>query len=201
MARLIYLTSNPSKVEEANRFFRDRFGFELEIKNPDFEVLEIQAKSSLDVVKFSAKYAADRLGHACLKSDTALYIDCLGGLPGPYNAYFDKQIGAEKFLSLIKNEQVRSSRLEHSFAYCEPGQEPIVFTGGSTGNIAHDCRGVRGRWHDKFFIPDGEDRTLSEIHETDPIYKGLFWGDAIESFGRWYATNILKQTFVLDQQS
>lgn len=78
MTKLIYLTSNPGKVEEANRFFRDKFGFELEIKNPNFEVLEIQAKSSLDVVKFSAKYAADRLGHACLKSDTALYIDCLG---------------------------------------------------------------------------------------------------------------------------
>lgn len=64
MKKLIYLTSNPNKVEEANEFFGKKYGFNLEIKNPDFE------------------------------------------------------------------------GIEHCFAYCEPGEEPIVFTGGGTWN---DC--------------------------------------------------------------
>ena len=194
MKKLIYLTGNPGKVEEANRFFRDKFGFNLEIKDPDFEVLEIQAKSCIDVVKFSAKYAADKLGYACLKSDTGVYMDCLGGLPGPYNAYFDKQIGAEKFLELIKNESDRRARLEHSFAYCEPGSDPIVFSGGSTGILAYQCRGERGRWHDLFFIPDGETKTLSELRSIDEIHEAKFWGTAIEEFGAWYRNNILQTT-------
>ena len=59
-------------------------------------------------------------------------------MPGPYNHYFDKQIGVEKFLELFKNEKNRKARLEHCFAYCEPGEEPVVFTGGGTGTISFE---------------------------------------------------------------
>ena len=92
MEKLIYLTTNPHKVEEANKFFKEKCGFNIEIVNPDFEILEIQAKSCSEVAGFSAKYAADKLGYPVLKSDTGLYLDALGGLPGPYNAYFDKLV-------------------------------------------------------------------------------------------------------------
>ena len=103
MEKLIYLTTNKFKVEEANLVLVKKHRIEVEIQNPNFEVLEIQAKSSIEVVKYSVKYASERLKMPVLKSDTSLYIDYLGGLPGPYNAYFDKQIGTEKFLDLIKN--------------------------------------------------------------------------------------------------
>ena len=104
MEKLIYLTTNKEKVKEANRFFGGKYGFNLEIMNPDFEVPEIQAKNCSEVVAFSVKYAADKLNIPVLKSDTGLYLDALGGLPGVYNAYFDKQIGVEKFLELLKNQ-------------------------------------------------------------------------------------------------
>lgn len=189
--KLIYLTTNPHKVAEANLFFRNKYGFNIEIVNPEFEILEIQAQTSVDVVKFSAKYAADKLGVGCLKSDTSVYIDVLGGLPGPYNAYFDKQIGAEKFLSLIKDEKNRTARLQHCFAYCEPEGDSVVFDGGSTGTIATECRGTKGRWHDLFFIPDGEAKTLSQLREEDPYYESKFWGTAIDDFAAWYLKNKL----------
>ena len=92
MKKLIYLTSNPHKVEEANEFFSKKYGFNIEIVNPDFEILEIQSETCKEVAAFSAKYAADKLGCAVLKSDSGLYVEALGGLPGPYNHYFDKQI-------------------------------------------------------------------------------------------------------------
>ena len=79
-------------------------------KNPDFEILEIQAKSCKDVAAFSVKYACEKLKRPCIKSDSGLYIDALGGLPGPYNAYFDKQIGVEKFLKMFKSEKNRKAR-------------------------------------------------------------------------------------------
>ena len=187
MRKLIYLTTNPHKVNEANKFFKEKYGFELEIVNPDFEILEIQSETCSEVAAFSAKYAADKLGHAVLKSDTGLYIDALGGLPGPYNHYFDKQIGIEKFLDLIKDETNRKARIEHCFAYCEPGLEPIVFSGGGTGMIAYEPKGKIGRWHDKFYIPDGESKTLSELREFDYEKEASYWGDAIEQFAKWYS--------------
>lgn len=186
MKKLVYLTTNPHKVEEANKFFKEKYGFELEVVNPEFEILETQAKTCAEVVAFSAKYAADKLGYAVLKSDTGLYLDALGGLPGPYNAYFDKQIGVEKFLELIKNETNRKARLEHCFAYCEPGKDPVVFSGGGTGTIAYEPKGNVGRWHDMFYIPDGETMTLSELREKDYEKEETYWGDAKDQFAKWY---------------
>jgi|SRR6056297_102600 len=186
MNKLIYLTSNKHKVEEANRHFVKKYGFEIDIKNPDFEIIEIQAKSSTDVVKFSVEYAAKKLKKPVLKSDTALYIDYLGGLPGPYNAYFDKQIGVKRFLKMMKGVKNRKARLEHSFGFCEPGKESVIFSGGSEGKIAKKPKGKRGRWHDLFYIPKGEKKTLSQLREEDEEYEAQFWGDAIDNFAEWY---------------
>ena len=195
MEKPIYLTTNKFKMREANYYFNSKYGFELEIMNPSFEIPEIQASSCLDVVKYSVKWAAEAMGRPVLKSDSGLYIDCLGGLPGPYNAYFDKQIGVEKFLNKIKEEKDRGARLEHTYAYCEPGQEPVVFSGGSRGTIAFEAKGdpELGRWHDMFFIPEGETNTLCEIRKYDPDYERTFWGTAADDFAIWYKENKLNK--------
>lgn len=192
MEKVIYLTTNKGKFEEANRIFKDQYGIDINIMNPDFEVLETQAKTCSEVVAFSVKYAAEKLNRPCVKSDSGLYIDVLGGLPGPYNAYFDKQIGVDKFLELFKNETNRKARLEDCFAYCEPGEEPIVFTGGGTGTVSFEAKGTLGRWHDRFYIPDGETKTLSELRELDREYEAKFWGTAKYDFAKWYKANKMK---------
>ena len=184
--KLIYLTTNKFKFREAEMVLHDQYGIELEVVNPNFEILEIQAKTCAEVAGFSARYAADKLGKPCLKSDTGLYLEMLGGLPGPYNAYFDKQIGYEKFLKMIKNEKNRKARLEHCFAYCEPGKEPVIFSGGTNGIIAKEAAGYDGRWHDFFFVPEGENKTLAEIGDEDPVKKNSFFGSAIHDFAKWY---------------
>jgi len=189
--KLYYATTNKHKVEEANEVFGKKYGFNIEIINPDFEILEIQADDCKKVAAFSAKYAADKLNVPILKSDSGIYIEALGGLPGPYNHYFDKQIGVEKFLEIFKNETNRKVRLEHCFAYCEPGEEPIVFSGGGTGTISYEARGIRGRWHDKFYIPDGETKTLSELREIDYEKEATYWGDAKDQFAKWYKEKYL----------
>ncbi len=185
--KLIYLTTNPHKVAEANRFLGEKYGFTVDIVHPDFEILEIQATTCSAVASFSAEYAAQKLGVPVLKSDSGLYIEALGGLPGPYNAYFDKQIGVDLFLKMMESIENRKARIEHCFAYCEPNAKPIVFAGGGTGRIAYEPRGELGRWHDKFYIPDGETRTLSEIRAVDHEYESTFWGHALDDFANWYA--------------
>ena len=190
--KLVYLTTNPHKANEAKTFLKEKYDFDLEIVNPDFDIIEIQAKTCAEVAGFSAKYAAEKLGCAVLKSDSGLYLDALGGLPGPYNAYFDKQIGIEKFLQMLKDEPNRKARLEHCFAYCEPGKEPIIFSGGSTGTIAYESRGTLGRWHSKFYIPDGETKTLSELQAEDYGKEAQYWGTALDDFAKWYRNNVLK---------
>ena len=166
-------------------------------KIQEFIIQGKEKRGNEEMKKKLIYYAADRLGCAVLKSDSGLYLDALGGLPGPYNHYFDKQIGVEKFLQLLQDEKNRKARLEHCFAYCEPGKEPIVFSGGGTGTIAYEARGERGRWHDKFYIPDGETKTLSELREENYEREATFWGDAKDQFAKWYRENVLEEDLEL----
>lgn len=189
MEKPVYLTTNPGKFAEAQHIFKDQYGFDIDIKNPDFDIPEIQADNCGDVAKFSVKYACEKLGRPCIKSDSGLYIDALGGLPGPYNHDFCDCLGVEKFLELMKNQTNRKARIEDCFAYCEPGEEPIVFLGGGTGRIGYEAKGNVGRWHDLFYIPDGEEKTLSELREIDHDYEAKFWGTAKYDFAKWYKEN------------
>ena len=59
MEQPVYLTSNSGKFEEAQHIFKDMYGFDIDIKNPDFEILEIQADNCKDVVAFSVKNACE----------------------------------------------------------------------------------------------------------------------------------------------
>ncbi|MBR2709439.1 non-canonical purine NTP pyrophosphatase [Candidatus Saccharibacteria bacterium] len=190
MSKIVYLTTNKFKAREAKIVLGDKYGLDIEIVDPDFEIYEIQAKTCAEVAAFSAKYAANTLGKPCLKSDTGLYLEALGGLPGPYNAYFDKQLGVEKFLNMIKDETNRKATIEHCFAFCEPNKEPIVFIGKGHGTIAKEARGNDGRWHDFFFIPDGDTRTLAEIGDKDAAEKESKYGDAIDQFAKWAKENL-----------
>lgn len=187
--KLIYLTTNQGKMNEVYTFLKGKYGIDIEIVRPDFEIIEIQAKTCAQVVEYSVKYAAEKLQKPCLKSDSGLYLEALGGLPGPYNAYFDKQIGIDKFLELLKNEKNRKARIEHCYGYCEPGKNPVIFTGGGTGSIAFEAKGNLGRWHDKFYIPDGETKTLSQLREENYEYEANFWGHAKDDFAKWYIEN------------
>ncbi|GMO59593.1 MAG: XTP/dITP diphosphatase [Rickettsiales bacterium] len=190
MTKLVYLTTNPDKIQEAQKYFEERLKLEIEIMNPSFELIEIQAKTCLEVVAFTVKYAADKLGKAVIKSDAGFYIDALGGLPGPYSAYFDKQIGVDKFLELFKNEKNRKARIEHCWAYCEPNKKPVVFSGGSIGTIAMTASGESSRWLDHFFVPDGEIETISAIRDRDYEKSNVFWGDAKEQLAKWLKDNL-----------
>jgi XTP/dITP diphosphohydrolase len=189
-----YLTTNKGKIEEIKFHFK-RYGLKIEVEQPNFEVLEIQETNCLEVAKFSAKYAAEKLNKPVLKSDTGIYIDLLGGLPGCYNAYFSKQIGVDKLLKMINairvgKEPVRV-RLQHCFAYCEPGKEPVGFEGGSYGKVSPVPVGTIGGFHDFFFIPDGQEHTLSYLRETKGReFESQFWGDAVDQFIEFYTSSL-----------
>jgi XTP/dITP diphosphohydrolase len=187
----VYLTTNINKIEEI-KFHFGRYDMEVSVEKPNFEILEIQGTDCLEVAKYSAKYAAEKIQKPVVKSDTGVYIDVLGGLPGCYNSYFAKQIGHEKLIKMINSireegKEVRI-RLQHCFAYCEPGQEPVGFEGGSEGTVAIKCEGSMGGFHDFFFIPDGQVHTLSFLRETKGReFESKFWGDAIDQFIEWYS--------------
>ncbi len=78
-----------------------------------------------------------------------------------------------------------------------PKNNRLFFSGGGSGRIAYQERGERGRWHDKFYIPDGETMTLSKLRAINHKKEAGYWGHALDDFAKWYIENInLKFTFL-----
>ena len=130
------------------------------VDNIKMETPEIQADDVVEVAKYSAKWASEQLGKTVLKNDTGLFVKSLNGFPGVYTHYVDDTIGEDGLLKLMEGIEDREAYFKEAIAYCEPGEEPIVFEGITKGKIATKKAGSYGWSWDYIFIPDGEDKTL-----------------------------------------
>lgn len=59
MKTITHLTTNQYKFKKAQIIFEDKYGLDIEIKNPDFEIYEIQAETCGEVAAFSANGAEE----------------------------------------------------------------------------------------------------------------------------------------------
>ena len=124
MKKITYVTGNWSKIMSAKNILEP---LGIEVDNVKMETTEIQADTVEEVAMHSAKEASDKLKCAVLKNDTGLYVDALGGFPGPYTHYVDERLGEDGLLKLLEGVDNRNACFMEAFAYCEYGKEPIVF--------------------------------------------------------------------------
>lgn len=169
MKKIIYVTGNSSKILSAKQILEP---IGIQVDNIKMETTEIQADSVEEVAIHSAKEASEKLKCSVLKNDTGLYVDALGGFPGPYTHYVDEKIGEEGILKLLDNETNRNACFIEAFAYCEYGKEPIVFKSITKGKIAKEKSGKYGWSWDFIFIPDGETKTLGCFPDEE---RWKFW--------------------------
>ena len=164
MKKITYVTGNWAKIESAKQYL-EPLGFEID--NVKMDVIEIQADTASEVAKFSAKYASEKLGYDVLKNDSGLYVDALGGFPGPYTHYADDTIKEDGLLKLLQGESNRRAKFVESFAYCEYGKEPVVFESVTYGTIATEKSGTYGWSWDFVFIPDGQTQTMGNFPDEE----------------------------------
>ena len=89
---ITYVTGNWAKIESA-RHALEPLGFKID--NIKMDTPEIQADDVVEVSKYSAKWAAEKLNKAVLKNDSGLFVNALKGFPGVYTRYADETIGEE----------------------------------------------------------------------------------------------------------
>lgn len=155
--KITYVTGNWAKIASAKKAL-EPLGYEVD--NIKMETPEIQADDVTDVAKYSAKWASEKLNTAVLKNDSGLFVKSLKGFPGVYTHYADDTIGEDGLLKLMEGIEDREAYFKESIAYCEPGEEPIVFEGLTKGKIATEKSGTYGWCWDFVFIPEGEEKTL-----------------------------------------
>ena len=167
MKKITYVTCNWYKIMCA-RSILEPLGFEVD--NIKMETTEIQANNVEDVAMYSAKEASDKLKCDVLKNDTGLYVEALGGFPGPYTHYVDEKLGEDGLLKLLKGIDNRNACFIEAFAYCEYGKDPVVFKSITKGRIATEKSGIYGWSWDFIFIPDGYDKTMGNYPDEERCY-------------------------------
>jgi XTP/dITP diphosphohydrolase len=169
MKKITYVTKNWAKIASAKQVL-EPLGFEVD--NIKMDTTEIQADDTEEVAMHSAKEASEKLKCAVLKNDSGLYVDALGGFPGPYTHYVDERLGEDGLLKLLDGVEERDAHFVEALAYCEYGKEPVVFTSITKGTIAKEKSGKYGWSWDFIFIPEGNDKTLGNYPDEERF---LLW--------------------------
>ncbi len=136
--------------------------------------MELEELQSLDIRKIAehkAREAYSRLKKPVLVDDVALGFDALGGaLPGPFIKWFLKELKPSGLCKTIDILGSRGAVAKVCMAYFD-GTRLKFFEGSVSGRIASKPRiGIRGYGWDVIFIPNGSDKTYSEM-SADEIHQ------------------------------
>lgn len=113
---------------------------------------------------------AVKAGQWVVADDSGLEVEGLGGLPGIHSARYagDKASDGENMAKLLKMLQIRSPGNRKAQFRCvlvayDPNGGEHVIEGIVKGQIANAARGKVGFGYDPVFIPEGHDKTFSEL--------------------------------------
>ncbi len=162
---LYFVSSNAHKYEE----FRRMLSGVADLGFVEAEYLEPQAEDLEEVVVTSAKWLSPYIRGPFFIEDSGLFIDSLGGFPGPYSSYVFKRIGNSGILKLMEGFKNREAIFVSAIALSFQGRIE-VFKGEVRGEIAERARG--GGWgFDPIFIPYGSGGlTYGELGERKDLF-------------------------------
>jgi len=156
--KIVFVTGNAGKFAEIKDILKS-VGIAAIQNKGDYP--EIQADDLEPIAAASAKAAADDLGIPVLVDDSGIFISALNGFPGPYSRFVEDHLGNPRILKLMENETNRNAYFKTVIAFCEPGKEPITFSGIVEGKIAFEERGDGGFGFDPIFDYNG--KTFGEL--------------------------------------
>jgi len=172
------VTGNKNKAAEVAAFFKGI----AEVEHVVYDTVEPQSESLEEIARAKAEQAYEALARPLIVDDTGLFIEVLGGFPGPFAAYVQDTIGNPGILRLMENESDR--RAYFSTVICYRDAEVCkTFTGRVDGEIAEFARGTSGFGYDPVFSVNG--RTLAEM---DMAEKNTLShrARALQMFREWY---------------
>lgn len=168
-----YLTTNTLKFSIAKRYF-DAVD-DCELVQHSFDVPEVQDESCEEIARQAAVFAAKTLGEPCIKLDVGFYIHSLGGFPGPFVKYINDWLSEEDILAMLDKKTDRSAHFTDVAAVGFPDGSSKTFSLEHQGKIAQSGEYTPSSWPaNSLFIPDGYDRPLGSLSETD---QEGHWGD------------------------
>lgn len=176
MKKIVVSSNNEGKIKEIEEILHE-LNFEI-LKKSDMELDGIEVEETGDTLEQNAILKARALKdllsdeYLVLADDTGLYVDYLDGKPGLYTARFagehvtdeDNRKKLLKELEGVEYEK-RTAYFKTAIALVEDGKREIKAEGICKGHIAEEERGEHGFGYDFLFIPEGYDKTFSELEK------------------------------------
>jgi len=171
MTPLWIATTNQGKVNE----FRNLMGGQVEIHTAGelsvYSAPPETGKTFEENARIKARsLRAMKPGVWVVADDSGLEVPGLGGLPGIHSARYagEKAKDPENVAKLLKMMQLRSATAREAQFVCtlvvfDPEGKEHVINGIVKGKISDKVRGTTGFGYDPVFIPEGHDKTFSEL--------------------------------------
>jgi XTP/dITP diphosphohydrolase len=150
----------------------------------NYDYTEIQSDDLAEIALAGAEEAFEGTGSEdpVVVDDSGLFVDALGGFPGPYSAYVEDTVGVERVWKLTEREENRRAQFRGVIAYYD-GVRAQTFEGAVPGRIVAP-RGEGGFGYDPIFEHEGE--TLAEM-STERKNAISHRGRALAKFADWLA--------------
>lgn len=157
MSKYTFVTSSEGKKREILKIIPDAKFIKIELQ--EIQPKEISIEGSYEVIENKARSASPYI-----VEDTSLFIESLGGFPGP----LIKFVQSEELCRIIPSNHNRRALAICLLGVSSDGNSVEVFEGKLSGSIALTPKGKGFGWDD-IFIPDGESKTLAELGEEIKI--------------------------------
>ena len=165
--RILLITGNVHKKREVEIILSDYESmFEVEME-PNIRKVEVQADDIYDIARQAmldiSRIVKPRKDTYLVLEDDGLYIEALGGFPGPYSEYVYRTLGLEGILKIMSGIENRSAVFRAALGVLTPSGKIEVVQGSCRGRIADSKRGKGGFGYDPIFVPLGYDITFAEM--------------------------------------
>ena len=178
-----FVTSNVHKFLEARSVL---FEYKIAAAKLRVDAVEIQDDSLETIAKYSVQDALKNCGLPVFVEDAGLFVEALGGFPGPYSKYVYNTVGVKGILKLMKNIENRNGYFMSVIAFGSPKKHPTCFVGKVKGTISLQEQGTCGFGYDPIFVPsEGDGRTFAEMATNEKnVYSHR--AEALRKFAEWY---------------
>lgn len=156
MSTITVVTSNPNKAKEIAVILGGG-----DITSQALEIHEIQSFDLEEIVRYKVTEAQKKIDASVLVEDVSFDIAALKGFPGPFVKFWEKNVGYD-----IAVQIAQTFGDDRVVARCGVGYadaERVLYAEGSVSGRLVSRREGEGFGFDFYFLPDGEQKTFSEM--------------------------------------
>ena len=150
------VTGNRNKRREAERIVGRR------LATAAIDLPEIQSGDLIEVLRFKAEAAWQRLGRPVVVEETGLELACMNGFPGPLVRWMLEAVGDEG-IARVAMRAGDPAVVARCALMLKGRDREVVAEGATAGRLVLPPRGEGGFGWDPVFEPDGLERTYAEL--------------------------------------